>query len=86
MKTNHLGTLCSLLWLLVLANAQQYKGLIRSEQSPRPIYYNQRGRVQLDNRFTQFTSNQPQDVRTASTQISQGSEKFSFEMFTVSIL
>ncbi|XP_031636188.1 uncharacterized protein LOC116349073 [Contarinia nasturtii] len=89
MKVTHLSTLCALLSLLVVANANYgRRDLIRPTPAPQYSSHGYRfyqGFQPIESRFspqdTSVNSNVPQDIRMASTQISQGSEKFSFEMF-----
>lgn len=82
--------LCGSLSLLALANAQFYGSygrnvLIRPHVSSHSFPFQTESRL-ASPQPAQVNTELAENVRTVATQISRGSEMFSFDMFRVSIL
>lgn len=94
MKGAHLSILCGILTFLAFGSAQFYgtygrNVLIRPQVAPYPYSpnpYTIQGRLAAPQFLTRVNPDMPQNVRMASTQISRGSEMFSFDMYRVSFI
>lgn len=94
MKGAHLSIFCGFMTLLAFGSAQYYGSygrdvLIRPQvasypYSPNP--YTIQSRLAAPQFLTRVNADMPQNVRMASTQISRGSELFSFDMYRVSFI